>query len=129
MNGNQNMTKKTIDIYKTYDVVVVPFPFADTIRTKNRPAVILSSYDFFNNHIEHSILAMITSAHHNPWPLDVVIKNFKSCGLEKLSLVRLKLFALDHRLILKKIGQLSLTDQKSLRKNFILAFNEIITNG
>lgn len=120
------MMKKTTNIYKTYDIVVVPFPFTDTIHAKNRPALVISSYDHFNESAEHSILAMITSSHHSPWPLDVSIKNLKSCGLEKASLIRLKLFTLDHRLILKKIGTLSLTDQKILKKNFALAFNEMI---
>lgn len=119
------MTKKTINIYKTYDIVVVPFPFTDSTRTKNRPAVVLSSHDFFNTVIEHSILAMITSVHHNPWPMDVHIKNLKSCGLEKASLIRLKLFTLDHRLIREKIGKLSLIDRHNLKKNFALAFNKL----
>jgi len=117
--------KKISNIYKTFDIVVVPFPFTDNVHAKNRPAVVISSYDYFNNSAEHSILAMITSSHHNPWPLDIPIKNLKSSGLEKTSIIRLKLFTLDHRIILKKVGKLSLIDQKNLKKNFALAFNEI----
>ena len=29
-------------IYKPYDIVVVPFPFADIVATKNRPAIVIS---------------------------------------------------------------------------------------
>jgi hypothetical protein len=39
-------------------------------------------------------MAMITSASHAPWPLDVAIADLKSAGLSVPSIVRLKLFAL-----------------------------------
>ena len=61
--------------YEPFDVIVVPFPFTDSTRTKRRPALILSQNSTFGNKIEHSVLAMITSQKNNPWPLDSVIKN------------------------------------------------------
>ncbi len=109
-------------IYKPFDVVVVPFPFTDSSRTKRRPALVLSNKTDFNSIIEHSVLSMITSQKNDPWPLDVLIKNKKQSGLTALSVVRMKLFTLDNRFIIKKIGHLSKSDQvdvkQSLKKIF-----------
>jgi len=69
---------------------------------------------------------MITSAQHTQWPLDVSITDLESCGLQKPSLIRLKLFTLDNRLIYGTLGTLGAQDQKKLQKALALAFNELI---
>lgn len=97
--------------YKRFDVVVVAFPFADRNAKKHRPALVISDAKNFNNRVGHSVMAMITSATHSSWPLDVVIENMDAAGLPAPSLVRMKLFTLDHRLVIRKIGRLSSTDQ------------------
>ena len=61
-------------------------------------------------------MAMITTAMHHPWPLDVSIEELKAAGLPVPSIVRMKLFTLDHRLVLKKLGQLHLQDQRRVEK-------------
>jgi len=48
--------------YERYTVIKVPFPFTDKLASKNRPALIISAAEQFNNQIEHSVMAMITSA-------------------------------------------------------------------
>jgi mRNA interferase MazF len=97
---------------KPYDVVVVPFPFTDRRTSKRRPALALSS-ESFSADSGHTILAMITSADNPPWPMDVPI-NASSAGLRSASKVRMKLFTLDNRLILRKAGSLSRPDQRSV---------------
>lgn len=126
MNGNQHMTRKILNIYKTFDVVVVPFPFVDQFKSKNRPAIILSSGKYFDRFSNHSIATMITSARHSQWPLDIELFDLKACGLLKPSLIRFKLFTLDHRLIKQKIGHLSDLDQENLAKNFKLSFSDLL---
>ncbi len=110
-------------IYDPFDVVVVPFPFTDSARTKRRPALVLSEKTEFGAIIEQSILAMITSQKNDRWPLDVVIKNKKQSGLTAPSVVRMKLFTLDNRFILRKIGQLSKVDQKQVKQSLSKIFN------
>jgi len=117
-------TSKHSNTYKTFDIVVVPFPFVDSAKTKNRPAIVISCHKF-NNGAAHSILAMITSSQHLTWPNDTNISGLANCGLIKPSVVRLKLFTVDHRLIKDKIGELSSKDQKKLQQNFLLAFDEL----
>ncbi|MEE9304362.1 MAG: type II toxin-antitoxin system PemK/MazF family toxin [Thiotrichaceae bacterium] len=99
--------------FDAFSVVVVPFPFTDRATSKRRPALVLSDKKQFNQPIGHSVLAMITSAKQSAWPLDQVINNLDAAGLPSPSLVRMKLFTLDDRLILRQIGELS-DDDKTL---------------
>jgi len=106
--------KKLTKTFDSFDVVVVPFPFIDRAESKHRPAVILSSANSFNGQAGASVLAMITSATHATWPCDVAISDQNAAGLPVQSIIRMKLFTLDHRLIIKQIGKLSKNDQKEL---------------
>ena len=102
---------------KTFDVVVVPFPFTDRTAAKRRPALVVSSAAF-NSASHHSILAMITSAEQSRWPGDMPISDLKSAGLASDCLVRLKIFTLDQRLVVRKAGMLAAADQKTLRSGW-----------
>ena len=95
-------------------VVTVPFPFTDRANTKRRPALVLSSAPVFNNVIGHSVMAMITSAKNSAWPLDVEIRDSKQAGLPSPSLVRMKLFTIDHRLVVASLGVLSERDSAAV---------------
>jgi len=102
--------------YERFDVVRVPFPFTERQAEKNRPALVISDGAAFNHPAGHSVLAMITSAGHAPWPLDVSIADLKAAGLPAPSLLRFKLFTLDHRLVRGKLGRLTQKDQVRLQK-------------
>jgi mRNA interferase MazF len=100
--------------YKPFDVVVVPFPFTDRQASKRRPALVLSDEMQFNRATGHAVLAMITSQKNSDWPLDTAITGNRQAGLTAPSKVRMKLFTLDHRLIIKKIGTLTNKDRKAI---------------
>ena len=100
--------------FRAFEVAVVPFPFTDRNTSKRRPALILSDNTRFNTPSGHCLMAMITSAKNSPWPLDAPIADLKSSGLPAPSKVRMKLFTLDQRLILKTIGTLSPNDQNAV---------------
>ena len=102
--------------YNQFEIVAVPFPFTDREREKKRPAVIISNPSNFDNKIGHSVLAMITSSKNSKWPLDVQIKDLDESGLPAPSVVRMKFFTLDHKLILKNLGKLSSKDQIEVKK-------------
>lgn len=97
--------------FERFAVVRVPFPFTDRDAAKNRPALVLSSAEHFNTPAGHSVLAMITSAGNPPWPLDCTIEDLASAGLPAPSMVRFKLFTLDHRLIRGQLGCLGDNDR------------------
>jgi len=61
-------------------------------------------------------MAMITSAKNAPWPLDVSIADLSQAGLPAPSVVRMKLFTLDHRFIIAKSGMLASKDRKAVTK-------------
>ncbi len=109
--------------YKVFDVVVVPFPFTDRDTDKKRPAMVLSDAGTFNNLSESCVLAMITSLKNPDWPLDTPIGNIRKAGLPAPSKVRMKLFTLDSRLIIKKIGGLSAKDQLAVKTNLLKLMN------
>ncbi len=110
-------------VYEPFDVVVVPFPFTDSTQTKRRPALVLSQHANFGDRIGHTILAMITSQKNAPWPLDCEIRSRKLSGLTAPSVVRMKLFTLDNRFIIGKIGHLSKDDQKQVKKSLSQIFD------
>ncbi len=96
-------------ISELWDAVVVPFPFSERADTKRRPAPALSTTAF--NESGHTVLAMITSKSHPPWPGETGIETLEPAGLKTPCMIRLKIFTLDNRLILKKIGRLSPADR------------------
>jgi mRNA interferase MazF len=102
--------------YKPFEVVVVPFPFTDRNADKRRPALILSDDIKFNKPSGHAMLAMITSQKNPDWPLDTAITGIHRTGLTAPSKIRMKLFTLDSRLIVKKIGTLTDSDKKAVGK-------------
>jgi mRNA interferase MazF len=60
------------------------------------------------------VLTMITTAKAVKWPLDVPIRHPGKAGLPEHSFVRMKLFTLDNRLILKSLGSLSEPDRSKV---------------
>lgn len=91
------------------NIVVVPFPFVDNANIKPRPALVVSSKSFNQEH-DHSIMTMITTGLSTKWKSDIEISDLKLAGLPVRSFIRLKFFTLDNRLIKKVIGKL---DDKS----------------
>ena len=104
--------KRLIVSFEPWDVVVVPFPFTDKQASKRRPALVLSAKQHFD--VDHSVLAMITSRNNPCWPLDVEITDTSRTGLTAPSVIRMKLFTLDDRLIVRKAGVLHHKDIKAV---------------
>lgn len=102
--------------FDQWSVVVVPFPFTDRAVQKRRPAVVVSDREEFGVPTGHSLLAMVTSAGHARWPLDVELGDVGAAGLPAPSLVRMKLFTLDDRLIQRQVGALSPDDRAATRE-------------
>ena len=101
--------------FEQWDVVVVPFPFSDGPARRRRPALVLSRSGALGNVIGHSVLAMITSAGHRRWPLDVPLADLSAAGLPAASVVRLKIFTLDDRLVDRRVGTLGPPDARAVQ--------------
>ena len=55
-------------------------------------------------------VAMITTKAHPPWPGDCRIEKYRDAGLRVPCIVRLKLFTLDNRLLIRTLGRLTEAD-------------------
>ena len=97
------------------DVAVVPFPFTDLAAAKPRPALALSGRKA-NEDAGSTVFAMITSAARSRWPTDIPLADVDAAGLATPSVVRLKLFTLDNRLVSRTIGALSARDREAVRR-------------
>ena len=95
---------------KRWAVVVVPFPFTDRMARRKRPTVVLSRPQESGSLVGQSVLAMIASAVHRSWPLDVPITDLAMAGIPAPSVVRMKLFTLDDRLVQRQVGTLAAPD-------------------
>ena len=125
MNGVRKRMSKPTGTYDLYEVVKVPFPFTDIHAEKVRPAVVISSGKTLNAKIGSSILSMITSlkSDRELWPTDVRIDDLISAGLPAPSVIRFKVFTLDHRLILQRLGRLSEIDRRAVQAQLKQVFN------
>lgn len=97
-----------------FAVVRVPFPFSDRPGVKPRPELVLSERAF-NAAAGHTVMAMITRATNTVWPGDYAIADLGQAGLPAASYVRLKLFTLENRLILRQSGALAAADVAGFR--------------
>ena len=91
--------------FAPFDVVVVPFPYADRLAEKRRPALVIS-----NRKLEvHGVIwiAMITSADNERWPGDVPVGDLKRAGLPAPSVVRpAKIACIDPSRVDRRLGRL-----------------------
>jgi mRNA interferase MazF len=110
-----------------FEVVLVPFPFADLSATKRRPCLVLASYKP-GPLPQHVVLAMMTSQVSSPrFPFDVELNHIATAGLPKPTLVRLgKLVTLDSTLIVKSLGMLHSHDRGRVRAEFGRLFRSLL---
>ena len=105
--------------FSALDVVLVPFPFADLSTKKKRPALILKGVKgkAIGNLV---VCAMMTSNIHGELiEGDVVLEAWEQAGLIHPTKLRLaKIVTLEERMVLKKMGQMTSRDIKTVRQVF-----------
>jgi mRNA interferase MazF len=109
-------------IYNTWDIILVPFPFTDKNTTKKRPALVINNLEY-QAKTGHLILLMITSAKNSSWYSDTKIEELDITGLKAPSIIRFKVFSLDEKLIIKKVGVLSEIDKQNIKEKMALTIN------
>jgi mRNA interferase MazF len=104
---------KTSERFDAFDIVVVPFPYADRLAEKRRPALVIS-----NRRLAPFGLiwvAMITSADNAPWSCDVTISNLARAGLPAPSVVRTaKIACIEPTRIERRAGRLDKATSKAV---------------
>lgn len=107
-----------------FDIVVVPFPYADRLAEKRRPAVVVSEPGVSDQY-KLVWLAMITSAVNPRWNCDVDIAELAPTALPAPSRVRpVKIATADVARIVRRIGKLGASDVRALKK----ALNDLLAS-
>ena len=97
-----------------YDVVVVKFPFASSIKYKARPAVIISSNKYNTNKRNTLLIMAISSSQENKLDFEIDVENWKDTGLLKPSIFKSAIATIEKEYVITKIGSLSDKDIKQL---------------
>lgn len=105
-------------ICNQWDVAFLPFPFIEAPKTKQRPVLIISK-EGFNRNNGFYIASMITSSMHSELPGDTPISDLERAGLKKPSIIRLKLFSLDQKLVTEVNGRICDQDIEAFQMNFL----------
>jgi mRNA interferase MazF len=99
--------------FAPFDIVVVPFPYADRLAEKRRPALVISN----SRLAAHGLvwLAMITSAGNEPWSSDVAIADLDRAGLPAPSVIRpAKIACIEPSRVDRRIGRLDKADARKV---------------
>jgi mRNA interferase MazF len=109
-------TNRSNVVLHPFDVVVVPFPYADRLAEKRRPAIVISQ-PALTQQYGLVWLAMVTSAGNASWNCDVAVTDLKISGLPVPSVVRpAKIANVDATRILSRIGRLSTKDIANVKR-------------
>lgn len=98
-----------------FDAVVVPFPYADRLAEKRRPALVVSNHRL----AIHGLIwvAMVTSAENESWSSDVAITDLQRAGLPAPSVVRpAKITCIDPSRIDRRVERLDRAAVRSVSR-------------
>jgi len=97
-----------------YDVVIVKFPFASSLKYKARPAVVISS-DMYNESDRDTLLILAISSNvAHKLDFELIITDWKASGLLKPSIFKSAVATIEKSYVLTKIGALSDKDTRNL---------------
>jgi mRNA interferase MazF len=108
--------------YKTWDIILVPFPFTNLRSSKKRPALIISP-DAYNIGRDMIILFITSNLASFGRTGDYKIEDWKRSGLPKPSMIRMKFATIEKSIILKKLGSLTGKDRKAVKKSLASFFD------
>lgn len=99
-----------------YDVVIVKFPFASSLKYKARPAVVISS-DSYNDTKRNTLIIMaISSSYENKLEFEFEVQDWRISGLLKPSLLKSSIATIENNCIIAKVGCLTNKDIGTLEK-------------
>jgi mRNA interferase MazF len=110
------ISKATLAEFAFGDVVLVPFPFTDQTASKRRPAVVISRDPAPGARPDVILMAVTSRTSPQPAEDEVRLRAGGSAGLPKPSIIKPVVMTLERRLVIRRLGRLTKTDQKRLRK-------------
>lgn len=106
--------------FSKYDIVVVKFPFASSLKYKARPAVVLSSEKYNIESRNALIILAISSQIESKLEIEFEITDWEFSGLLKPSIFKSSVATIDQDVIVAKLGKLSQKDSQKLEKMITL---------
>ncbi|MFH1860659.1 MAG: type II toxin-antitoxin system PemK/MazF family toxin [bacterium] len=99
--------------YSKSDVILVHYPFVDLSTSKVRPAVVVSA-----SHISEDVFVVpLTSKIISLLPGEFVLTHWADAGLNVTTAIKRGIYTVNRSLIIKKVGNLSTSDTKSLENS------------
>jgi mRNA interferase MazF len=99
--------------FEQWDIVKVPFPYADRPVRQRRPALVVAAGDIQAHHSLVWIL-MITSADNRRWRSDVTVSDLATAGLPAASVVRTAKIAVIDVRDAQRLGTLPTADRSAI---------------
>jgi len=100
-----------INSLNKFDVIVVKFPFASSLRYKARPAVLISSKEYNSTGRNTSIIMAISSQIETKLSFEPMIQKWQAAGLLKQSVLKASVATIENDFIITKLGTLGKEDQ------------------
>jgi len=105
-----------INFLNKYDVVVVKFPFASSLKYKARPAVIISNRYYNDNSRGTYIILAISSQIDNKLNIEKDIVFWREANLLKPSILKSSIATIEKDFIIEKLGSLLEEDRDRLNR-------------
>ena len=99
--------------YSKNSVILVRYPFTDLSNSKVRPGVIVSSSNFS----EDIFIVPLTSKTRFLLPGEFVLEFWSNAGLHVPTAIKYGIYTVNKILIIKKLGNLSISDAKNLENS------------
>lgn len=99
--------------FEVWDIVKVPFPYADRPVRQRRPALVIAAGDMQKDHGLAWVL-MITSAENRRWASDVMVSDLLAAGLPVSSVVRTAKIAVIEVRDAERLGMLAADDRSAI---------------
>ena len=101
--------------FSKYDVIVVKFPFASSLKYKARPAVVISSGFYNDTKREALIIMAISSQVDRCLDYEEEIVFWRESGLLKPSVFKASVATIEQASVLTKLGTLQQQDIQNLQ--------------
>jgi len=97
------------------DIILVPFPFTNSVETKKRPAAVISSKAYNTDRPDLIIMAVTSQIKRTSAVGEMVVQEWQAAGLLKPSAVKPVIATIEKSLVITALGQLKDADLAALR--------------
>ncbi len=101
--------------FKFGNIVLVRFPFTDQRRSKQRPAVVISSTEYNKARPDVILMAITSQVREKSSFGEAIITHWQTAGLLKLSAIKPIVFTAEKSIISKVLGRLEDSDLQNLK--------------